>query len=73
MVKYFHFPQAEFANDVIRKRTRTLISCIIIIVLVPSILSAISVVGDNNFERNVQQFIKGIITVGHIYSEVDIG
>ena len=67
MVKYFHFPQAEFANDVIRKRTRTLISCIIIIVLVPSILSAISVVGDNNFERNVQQFINSSKFVGKAY------
>lgn len=67
MVKYFHFPQAQFANESTKKKTRTFITCIMILVLVPSIISAVSVIGDNNFERSIQQFVNQNKIVGKAY------
>lgn len=57
MVKYFRFAEASFENERIKKRTKAVVSFITILVVVPSVFSAISVVKDNNFERNVQQFV----------------
>lgn len=57
MVKYFHFNQAEYASVELQQKTRKIISAVIVIVIIPSIISAVRVVKDNNFEKNVQQFV----------------
>lgn len=67
MVKYFHFEEVTYSDNVIRKRTRTVISIVTILVVVPSVISAISVVGDNNFERNVRQFVSANKFVDRAY------
>ena len=57
MTKYLDFREAEFSNPVTAKRTRTWMTLAILLVTVPSLWSAVMMVGENNFERNVQNFI----------------
>lgn len=67
IVKYFHFNEVEFTNPTIRKRTRTTMSVIVALVFVPSVLSAITVVSDNNFQRNVHEFVSSNKFIGTSY------
>ena len=54
MVKYLRFETVAGLDVVIAKRRRNIISAVLVIVLVPSIWTAIELIGDNNYERNVQ-------------------
>ncbi|MCQ2294139.1 MAG: DUF389 domain-containing protein [Bacteroidales bacterium] len=56
-VKYLGFSQASFADEKQRKRISRTISIILIIIIIPSIFSAISIVRQNNFDRNVAAFV----------------
>lgn len=67
MVKYFHFKQAEYASVEVQQKTRKIISVVIVLVVIPSIFSAVNVIGDNNFEKNVQQFISANKITGDAY------
>ena len=56
MVKYFRFPIAD--NDETHKRLpKKWVMAILIIVIVPSIISAISVVRENNFNIHVERVV----------------
>lgn len=57
MTKYLRFKEAEYPNPATAKKTRTLMTLAILAVTVPSLWSAVLMVGDNNFERNVKSFI----------------
>ncbi len=67
MVKYLHFKEVKYANIKIQKRTRTIVTVIIVLVIIPSFFSAVRVIRDNNFETNVQQFISANKLVGKAY------
>lgn len=67
MVKYFHFKEAEYLDDSVRRKTKTIMSCIIILVVIPSIMSAVRVIGDNNFQASIQQFVNTNKFVGKSY------
>lgn len=54
MVKYLRFETVAGLDVTSAKRKRNLISAVLIIVLVPSIWTAIGLIGENNYERNVQ-------------------
>ena len=57
MTKYLKFKEAEYSDPQIARRTRTLMSIAILAVTIPSLWSAVLMVGENNFERNVQGFV----------------
>lgn len=57
MVKYFHFKEAEYSDPVLRQKSRTFMTIASLLVIVPSVISAVTVVSDNNFQRNAQQFV----------------
>ena len=57
MVKYLRFPTVSGISEELATRRRRVISTILVIILVPSIWSAFTLIRSNNFERNVQTFV----------------
>ena len=57
MVKYLRFPPVSGISEELATRRRRVISTILVIILVPSIWSAFTLIRSNNFERNVQTFV----------------
>lgn len=64
MVKYLRFRTVSAINLEMAKRRRNIITGILLLVLIPSIWSAIVLIRDNNFERNVQSFVEADRLVG---------
>ncbi|MBE6253377.1 MAG: DUF389 domain-containing protein [Bacteroidales bacterium] len=64
MVKYLEFPTVSGISEELASRRRKAISTILVIILVPSIWSAFSLIRSNNFERNVQNFVENNRLVG---------
>lgn len=58
MVKYLRFKTATGLDDAVVQRRRRVISLLTLVVIIPSIVSAVTLVQDNNFERNVDTFVK---------------
>ena len=57
MTKYLRFKSAEYPNPATAKKARTFMTIAILAVTIPSLWSAVLMVGENNFERNVNNFI----------------
>lgn len=55
--KYLHFQQKSFADERSAKRTRTMITAVVLLVTIPSIWSAFIMIRNNNFSTNAQNFI----------------
>ena len=55
--KYLHFQQKSFADERSARRTRTLITAVVLLVTVPSIWSAFIMIRNNNFTTNAQNFV----------------
>ena len=64
MVKYLGFAAATSARPEITRRRKNLVGVIFILFLIPSIWSAIILVQENNFERNVVNFVENNRIVG---------
>ena len=58
MVKYLRFPTMSGISEEVATRRRNAISAILVIILVPSIWSAFTLIRNNNFERDVQNFVE---------------
>lgn len=69
MCKYLKFNEVEHSSPAVAKRTRTLMTLAIIAVMVPSLWSAVVMVGENNLERSVNSFVAANKTFsqGYIY------
>jgi uncharacterized membrane protein len=69
MVKYLHFKPVSGLDVALTQRRRRFMSAVILVVIVPSIISAIGLVQDNNFERNVDAFVREnrLISRSYIY------
>lgn len=67
MVKYLRFRTVSGISPERAQKQRRIISMILVIVIVPSIWSAIILVGKNNFERNVHNFVEDNRLVGRSY------
>ena len=69
MVKYLRFKTVSGLDPVVAKRRRNSISALIAIVVIPSIISAIGMIQDNNFERNVEAFVQEnrLVSRSYIY------
>jgi hypothetical protein len=69
MVKYLRFKTVTGIEPALALRRRRMMSTIIAIVVIPSIISAIGLVKDNNFERNVEAFVREnrLVSRSYIY------
>ena len=57
MSKYMRFKEAQYTDPATGRRVKTLMTLAILAVTLPSLWSAVLMIKDNNFERNVQSFI----------------
>lgn len=57
MVKYLHFSEVQFQDNRKESRTKTIMSIVIVLMIVPSIWSAVKMVKDNRFSTNAEAFI----------------
>lgn len=72
-VKYLHYPTIQEQTSNRRRRTIS-ITLAVVVLIVPSVMSAISVVRENNFSRRANAFIAQHKTIGTSYvyqTEVD--
>ena len=67
MVKYLRFRTVSGISPETAKKRRNLISTVLAIVIIPSIWSAIVLVGNNDYERNVRSFVESNRIVGSSY------
>ena len=69
MVKYLRFKTVTGIDPALAVKRRNMMSTIIAIVIIPSIISAIVMVRDNNFERNVEAFVREnrLVSRSYIY------
>ena len=69
MVKYLRFEAVSGLDPVVAKKRRNTISALIAVVVIPSIISAIGMIQDNNFERNVEAFVQEnrLVSRSYIY------
>ena len=67
MVKYLRFKTAAGIDEATAKRRRKMISIVLAIVVIPSIYSAVVLIVDNNYERNVQNLVENNRLVGRSY------
>ena len=58
MVKYLKFPEAAFADAKRRKNTRNIVTAVVILVMIPSIWSAFTMIRNTNFRQNVANFVQ---------------
>ena len=56
-VKYLHFPVVHFNDPKRQRRLRWTMSVVILLVMVPSIITAVEVVKQNNFERRAEALV----------------
>lgn len=57
MCLYIRMPKVSFTSPAQAKRTRQIMTVVILAVIIPSVWSAVMVIKDNNFERSVQAFV----------------
>ena len=58
MTKFLRFEPVAFIDVRARKRTRNIMTVVMLLILVPSTISAVQMVRVNRFEEKVQQFVK---------------
>ncbi|MCR5407649.1 MAG: DUF389 domain-containing protein [Bacteroidales bacterium] len=58
MVKYLRFRTVSGIDEDTAKRRRNLITAVLVVVLVPSIWSAVNLIRENNFEKSVKAFVQ---------------
>ena len=57
-VRYLHFPRVEAADPQLTRRRRQQVSVVLLLFIIPSIWTAVLMVRDSNFERNVNAFVE---------------
>lgn len=57
MVRYMKFPLVKFADEAKRKKVKRIISLVTIILILPSIYTAIIVIKENSFLKSVKTFV----------------
>ena len=55
--KYLHFHQKSFTDEQTARRTRSIITAVVVLVTIPSIWSAFIMIRNNNFSTNAQNFV----------------
>ncbi|MBQ1177693.1 MAG: DUF389 domain-containing protein [Bacteroidaceae bacterium] len=57
-VKYFRFREADFADEIVQRKTRRISYVVIVLFVIPSIWSAFTFIRQNNFEGNAATFVE---------------
>lgn len=63
VVKYLRFPRVSHLDAVIEKRARRLATIFLVVLIIPSVFSAISVVRENNFNSKADAFVNTCRTI----------
>ena len=66
-VKYMHFPSVHVDNERVLKHRKRITGIGIVIMLIPSVFSAVTIVKDNNFSQTAQRLISENKTIGKSY------
>lgn len=66
-VKYLRFPMVSLDDPKRERRVARSLSVFLLIVIVPSVISAIQMIGEENFNRNVERLVNQNKTVGKSY------
>ena len=66
-VKWLHFPVVHYTDAAKNRKTRRNIIIGLVIIIIPSIFSAIKVVGENNFNQNAKAFLRENKTLDRTY------
>ena len=67
MVKYLRFRTVSGLSPELALKRRKIISIVLTVVIIPSVWSAFVLVGNNNYERNVRNFVEDNRLVGRSY------
>lgn len=69
MSKILGFPEYEFLDAKQARRTRSLVTLVFVLVTIPSILSAITMIRSNKFAQNAESFVSEnrMLDSGYIY------
>ena len=67
MVKYLRFRTVSGISPELALKRRKIISIVLTVVIIPSVWSAFVLVGNNNYERNVRNFVEDNRLVGRSY------
>ena len=59
MVKYLRFKTVTGSDPLVARKRRNWISAGLAVVVIPSIISAVGLILDNNYERNVRNLVEG--------------
>jgi uncharacterized hydrophobic protein (TIGR00271 family) len=66
-VKYLHFPNPHGKEEAIRRRSARWIAVIMVLMLVPSVWSAVQMIQDNNFAISAQRLVHDNTNLGKSY------
>ncbi|MBQ9398522.1 MAG: TIGR00341 family protein [Bacteroidales bacterium] len=66
VTKFLGFESAE-TDEVHSRRSRHIVTAVLLVMLVPSIISAIGTIRDNNFAINAERFVQSNKTIGSSY------
>ena len=66
-VKWLHFPVVHYSDPAKNRKTRRKIIIALVIIIIPSIFSAVKVIGENNFNQNAKAFLRENKTLDRSY------
>ena len=67
MIRYLKFPLVKFSDPVKQKKVHKIITIFTIILILPSIYSAVTVIQENKFNQAAKRFIAENKTIGNSY------
>ncbi len=67
MIRYLKFPLVKFSDPVKQKKVHRIITIFTIILILPSIYSAVTVIQENKFNQAAKRFIAENKTIGNSY------
>ncbi len=67
MVRYLKFPLVKFSDPVKQKKVHRIITIFTIILILPSIYSAVTVIKENKFNQAAKRFVAENKTIGNSY------
>ena len=56
--KYFGYPAVVAPNPQLQRYRKWLVGCLLVAIIVPSVVSAVSVIKENNFNRSANAFVR---------------
>lgn len=67
MIRYLKFPFVKFSDEVKQKKVHRIITIFTIILIIPSIYSAVTVIQENKFNQAAKRFISHNKSIGNSY------